>query len=250
MYRLVVLNLVILLATTITICQGKFPKSPKPCPYGDEECIKKIVNFLLSEKINGYAPLNVVSLNPLKINEISINQGKESPVNIDLRFQNSELTGIKDAKVLHVKGFGKEINGVHEITLGTDSVTLFGDYTIKGKVLILPVSGNGKSNITMDNLRLKVSILAESLVKDGETYMNVKNVKLQIETSRLHFDFRNLFNGDKVLGDNMNLFLNENWKEIFGEVRNSITAAFASIFQSVIANVFSKYPYSKLFATE
>ncbi|XP_055904273.1 protein takeout-like [Eupeodes corollae] len=247
MYRLV-LSIVLLLAGTLT--EGKFPQSPKPCAYGDEKCIKDIVNFLLSEKINGYSALNLVGLNPLKISEIRINQGAESPVNIDLKLKNSELTGIKDAKVLHVKGFGKNIDQVHEMTLESNSVSLNGDYTIKGRVLILPINGNGKSNITMENVRLKMSLLGESVVRDGETYMNVKNVKLNIDTSRLYFEFLNLFNGDKTLGDNMNLFLNENWKDIYGEVRGSITSAFASIFQSVVNNVFSKYPYRKLFSSE
>ncbi|XP_055910644.1 uncharacterized protein LOC129945005 [Eupeodes corollae] len=187
----------------------------------------------------GYSALNLVGLNPLKISEIRINQGAESPVNIDLKLKNSELTGIKDAKVLHVKGFGKNIDQVHEMTLESNSVSLNGDYTIKGRVLILPINGNGKSNITMENVRLKMSLLGESVVRDGETYMNVKNVKLNIDTSRLYFEFLNLFNGDKTLGDNMNLFLNENWKDIYGEVRGSITSAFASIFQSVVNNVFS-----------
>lgn len=54
-------------------------------------------------KIAGYASLNLVKLDPLKISEIDIKQGKESPVNINLKIQNSDLIGIKRAKALQVK---------------------------------------------------------------------------------------------------------------------------------------------------
>ena len=84
--------------------------------------------------------------------------------------------------------------------------------------------------------------------KDGEIYMDVSHMKLKIEPERMHFELTNLFNGDKALGDNMNLFLNENWKEIFGELRGSIANAFAQIFKSITDSVFKKYPYAKYFA--
>ena len=65
---------------------------------------------------------------------------------------------------------------------------------------------------------------------------------------RLFMDFSNLFNGDKALGDNMNLFLNENWMDILKELKPSITGAFSKVFGKVINDVFSHIPYNQLFA--
>lgn len=84
--------------------------------------------------------------------------------------------------------------------------------------------------------------------KTGDVYMDVNRLRLKVEPESMHFDFSNLFNGDKELGDNMNLFLNENWSEIFGELRGSIATAFAQIFKSITETVFKKYPYAKMFA--
>ena len=61
-------------------------------------------------------------------------------------------------------------------------------------------------------------------------------------------DFSNLFNGDKALGDNMNLFLNDNWQDILKELKPAITEAFAKVFMYVINGVFSHIPYDMLFA--
>lgn len=77
--------------------------------------------------------------------------------------------------------------------------------------------------------------------------MDIKSVRMSVEPGKMIFNFGNLFNGDKILGETMNAFLNENWKEIYQEVRATFTKAFAQIFSSVINTVFSKYPYEKYF---
>lgn len=57
----------------------------------------------------------------------------------------------------------------------------------------------------------------------------------------------NLFNGDKTLGDNMNLFLNQNGNLLLEELSKPINSAFAVIFRDVLNSVFSKIPYHDLF---
>lgn len=69
-----------------------------------------------------------------------------------------------------------------------------------------------------------------------------------ISLCRLHFDFKNLYNGDKALGDSTNLFLNENWQDIFKEIKQNIFDAFTLIAENVLKNVFNKVPYKDLFS--
>jgi hypothetical protein len=44
------------------------------------------------------------------------------------------------------------------------------------------------------------------------------NVTLNPEL--ISFNFENLFDGNKELGDNTNQVLNDNWKEVFDDVKN------------------------------
>lgn len=60
--------------------------------------------------------------------------------------------------------------------------------------------------------------------------------------------FGNLYNGDRTLGETTNAFLNENWQEIFGELKGSIFEAFTLISQTLLDNVFGKVPYRELFS--
>lgn len=70
---------------------------------------------------------------------------------------------------------------------------------------------------------------------------------LHVYNDRLIMHFSNLFNGNKELGDNMNLFLNENWKDIFHETKASIEKAFVRVIKDYINDVFMKMPYKDLF---
>lgn len=53
----------------------------------------------------------------------------------------------------------------------------------------------------------------------------------------------NLFNGDKLLGDTTNLFLNENWEDVINELKPVLKDAMGVITGSVIRAVFDKFPY-------
>lgn len=64
---------------------------------------------------------------------------------------------------------------------------------------------------------------------------------------RIIFDYQNLYNGDKLLGDTTNKFLNENWDDIFREIKANIFDAFTLIAENTMKNVFNKVPYADLF---
>lgn len=50
----------------------------------------------------GHTGLAIPKLEPLHINEININQGANSPINIDLKFSNLDLFGISKAMINQV----------------------------------------------------------------------------------------------------------------------------------------------------
>jgi hypothetical protein len=57
----------------------------------------------------------------------------------------------------------------------------------------------------------------------------------------------NLFNGQEALTEHINIFLNENWKEIFNEMKLTIGPAFGEMTTQVMNNVFTKRPYKEFF---
>ncbi|XP_065371554.1 protein takeout-like [Calliphora vicina] len=244
------MNLKIVAVLVISVClsiNAEFPDEPKPCKYGDTECIITTINFLFKEKSKGDDSMNLPQLNPLKFDEVHMQQGEESPVTMDLLLKNNNMYGLDTAKAVKIKGFGKDLTKKHSLIIHADYLSVIGDYDINGKILILPIKGSGKSNITMVDVDLIMNFLGTPLEKDGATYMNIEKLNVDAEPKGMLYKVENLFNGDQALGDNMNLFLNENWQEIYTEVRASLSKAYGEIFKEVISAVFSKYPYDKYF---
>lgn len=68
--------------------------------------------------------------------------------------------------------------------------------------------------------------------------------------TRLYMYFENLYNGDKLLGPATNQFINENWQDIYGELKQSILKSMALVLQDATNKAFSKVPYEDLFLKE
>lgn len=67
---------------------------------------------------------------------------------------------------------------------------------------------------------------------------------------RMWMSFENLFNGDKLLSDSTNQFLNDSWKEILNELKPVLTQSIAGIYRAIAEPIFSKFAYSDLFLSD
>ncbi|GFG36381.1 hypothetical protein Cfor_06100, partial [Coptotermes formosanus] len=63
----------------------------------------------------------------------------------------------------------------------------------------------------------------------GDIYMVVRNATSTLEPSMAYIHLTNLFNGDPLLGTQMNLFLKENWREVYAELSPAVITAFTEI---------------------
>lgn len=71
-------------------------------------------------------------------------------------------------------------------------------------------------------------------------HIDEMKVTFLVGSMRIHLD--NLFNGNKVLGASLNMFLNQNAKEVISELRSDLERGLANIFTGLWNNVFSKLP--------
>lgn len=83
--------------------------------------------------------------------------------------------------------------------------------------------------------------------RGGVKYGKVKDYKLRYETQRSYYHLDNLFNGDKVLGEQTNKFLHENWKEIDKDLGPAIAETIAQICVRIASAFFDRIPYDQLF---
>lgn len=68
-------------------------------------------------------------------------------------------------------------------------------------------------------------------------------VKFNVGGMRIHLD--NLFNGNKVLSASFNMFLNQNAKDIIGELSDDLESGLADIFTGLWNTVFNAMPLNQ-----
>lgn len=146
-------------------------------------------------------------------------------------------------------GFGRDPDkNKHEVHGRVPKLTLYGDYDVNGRVLILPIQGIGKATLVFENVDIVVKFKPKFIEKKGKQYLQTSDsFKLDFEMGNMQLQLTNLFNGDKALGDNMNLFLNENWRDILKELKPAISYAIEEVLKSIINRIFNKVPYYEMF---
>lgn len=107
---------------------------------------------------------------------------------------------------------------------------------VKKWVILLPV-----------NTKINHTITAEPFEKKGKAYWSFKDYTVTLRPERVIFKFDNLFDGDSRLGDEINKVLNDNWDEVFADVREGYEKSFGLIFHGLANRVFTRVALEDIF---
>lgn len=84
---------------------------------------------------------------------MNIEQGGEGPVNLKINLRNFDFKGLSGVKFTKFVGFKKDFDKKKmEIHFIFPVLKIEGPYMLNGKVLVLPVQGNGIANMTFCKL--------------------------------------------------------------------------------------------------
>ncbi|XP_067014206.2 circadian clock-controlled protein daywake [Anabrus simplex] len=223
----------------------QLPSYIKKCKLNDEKCYVESAQAALPHFVNGDKKVKLQPLNPFVIEKIEVEQG-----GLKIKLTDVKLYFTDDLKILSVRADFK--NHKFEYTFSSPVCKLLSDYEIDGKILVVPISGKGKANITVVDVVLHFShdTLHEKR-EDGKKY--VKFLTGQHETkniTRAYFDLTNLFNGDKTLSEHTLKFMNENWKDVYTELNPLLLDALVEQEKLILNNVAGTVPLDELFYPE
>ncbi|XP_034485823.1 protein takeout [Drosophila innubila] len=225
------------------------PAGITKCSITDEKCLKNSMNYVLKNHAKtGIKQLGLVPLDPLHVKKFSLGKNPKSPVSIDLTFSNADLLGLGEAQVKKVSPFTRDLSQDIEFDMVSPKIALKGPYSIEGKVLILPIHGSGKAEIILEQCKVHANVKLKGVSKgQHQTYAEVVDVKLNLDPSHVSYRFTGLFNGQKAPSDTFHALVNENWREIFTELKEDICTATGLIFKSILNNTLRKRPIEQLF---
>lgn len=228
---------------------AKLPPNIKRCARTDpnvDECLRAAVEDALPKLKGGLPKLGVHPLDPLIISEMQLSQGRDGPVNMHLTFTNMTTTKILDGvKVLRVRyDYDKQIMEAESVT---PYVLVVSNYTVKGNVLLLPITGTGPNTVQLYDITTKLVLKGKKITKaDGKEYFEVTDVIAKLTPKKMVLRMENLFNGDKQLGETMNRVLNDNWELLYQEIGPSLEDAYAELFKRPARALFLHVPLDEV----
>ncbi|KAK6620617.1 hypothetical protein RUM43_010909 [Polyplax serrata] len=161
-------------------------KSFKQCRRSDPELGKCLQGAVLDAfnkmRTAGIPSLGVLPLEPLVVNDIKIDPGADGPVTLKLHFMNLKMHGIPDSNFIQ---YNADLNNAKLTTTAFTSKLWFeADYRADGKVLLLPVKGAGKCNVTLFQSYCCLNVI-EFFPSSGEV---LKKLRKGTVFSRCHSD--------------------------------------------------------------
>nr|CAH7712250.1 unnamed protein product [Callosobruchus chinensis] len=238
----------VVIAAVVALTEAaKLPADWGRCHRADpgfDVCLRENIEEAIHKLINGSPELGLASFDPLDIPELVIGEGKGT-VHVTQHFKNLQLHGLTGSKVLSASVDFKE-KKLYARSI-TPYLRLQGHYTMAGKILLLPIVGDGECNITLINTKINHTLTAEEKIKKGKVFWTFKDYTITLTPEKMTYKFDNLFDGDKALGDNINQVLNENWSDVFSDVREGYEKGIGAIFHNLANRVFSIVPLEEIY---
>ncbi|XP_069681782.1 protein takeout-like [Periplaneta americana] len=231
-------QVLILFAAAVHVAQSSLPLPPyiKACIRGEpnfNECAVKHGREAFPHLIPGDRKYNFPPLDPIQIDEIKVIEGGPRAASLNLVLRNAKIYGVRNTTI---ENFTYDFENQHiQHRLFIPKVEILAQYEASGRILLLPLFGKGDMNITLDNAHITYDEDYTLDVIDGRRHIRPKNPQAVAVPSRVYFQMDNLFNGDKFLSNQMNEFLNENWKDIYKELSPTVFQVFTKIVVAMIS---------------
>ncbi|KAG5872978.1 hypothetical protein JTB14_017035 [Gonioctena quinquepunctata] len=205
-----------------------------------DDCALEQANLAIPYILKGDPKYGIPNLVPLELDQVNVLTGG----NLKINFQGVKLYGLDRLKLTNFKInlAAQKVN----LDFAAELLNIQAKYEINGKILVLPLEGNGDANITATGLDIKYELTYKLKTIDGEEYMNLDEQNIDFTIEMVSFYFDNLFNGDDELGANTNKLLNEEWKSVLDELKPAIAETIATVASSIVNGIFDKIPYKFL----
>lgn len=235
----------LMLATTYCAAND-LPESFDKCNRDSnfDKCLVDAVNKAIQILKDGNKEFGIPTLDPLAVKSLVIDAGT-APINLRQTLKNVLVSDMISTS--KIKRYRTDLDN-HLIICDsvTDRIQMLGDYEMSGRILLLPITGNGRANITLVNSKIEHRLIGEPFEKDGVKYMRLKEYRVTFDPKRVYMHFENLFN-DATLSQTMNRFLNDNWETVFNELKTGYSKSFGKIFREISNRIFEKVPMDTMF---
>ncbi|XP_063926606.1 circadian clock-controlled protein daywake-like [Zophobas morio] len=237
----------ILLVLSITLTTCSIPPDFRKCLRKDpnfKKCYFEAAQSGVRLLTKPYKSLDLPNIEPLYVPSLSI-RDKGGAVAVDQNFKNCTLHGLTTIKFTH---FELDLEKKTLVAGGKIPKLVFKcDYQVDGKLLLLPIKGEGNGTVTFSNFYSNYSSVYDEVVRNNKTYYTTASTKMHSDVEHAHFQIDNLFDGNKELGDNLNMVINDNWREVADDLKPEYNEVVRQILTGMMEKVWGKISLEEFF---
>ena len=214
-----------------------------------EKCIQKTIMEAKPILMKGIPEIKFPQMEPLYQAKVALKEGNGN-FKFSLNLADAYMAGLSKMTIESVKITGNpDSDMTMKINLKTPQLSLTSKYAINGRILIVPVDGKGDMSLNFTQPTMKVMIKAHPVAskKDGEKYLSLDSLTIDMRTKGGKVHLGNLFNGDKALGRTTNAFFNDNFMDLFGALKHMPEEFFTSSLKPAVQAVFDSFTVEELF---
>ncbi|KAL0101135.1 hypothetical protein PUN28_018766 [Cardiocondyla obscurior] len=227
----------------VAVRTGDIPLFLKKCHRSDpnlNECIKQSIELLKPYLRSGIPALQIPPCEPLRIPQIEISQSS-GPIFIESTYTDIEVQGGIN---FILKNFNMDMDN-ERITLELyfPRLEMNAHYNIEGKIMMLPIKGNGLAQANFTDIDV-VAIIQGNHYQDqktGEVHYRFTDLHLDFDVKQANIHLDNLFNGNTVLANATNLFLNDNWNDVKVKIKPVLEKTISGTIKTISDKIYSKF---------
>ncbi|KAK9874596.1 hypothetical protein WA026_005430 [Henosepilachna vigintioctopunctata] len=239
------MNILIFVVFVCCVHARELPKFLQPFKCSTkknvENCIVNNGNKAIPLVAEGIPDYKVPKMNPLLVPFAQL----ISTPTLGLNMTNVKIHNLGNMKLSHVK-FNWQTN-IFAFDLRCKSIKIEGEYSVNGKIMVLPMKGNGPFEIYLNDGMYNLTISGTISKRNGDKYFHIEETRMNYHFDNVKFQFNNLFDGNKQLGDEMNKFLNENWEPLLADFGPGISKTISSIIAGFMQVLLNQIPHSEIF---
>jgi len=239
----------VLLAVS-TAEDGLPPYIKQRCHSSDPKllsCITESVHHIGPWLATGIPEISMPSVEPFRMDQLSISLST-GPQGYKVILKEVDISGASNFSISKLKL--SEDGKPFEARVKMPQLRIASRYTSSGVLFIIPASGSGNFNGQLDGVTADLKGQVVTKVKDGERYLQVKSLDLDLHVKTVKMGVKKIFNNNRILIEATNLFLRENGQEVLKAMLPQLKAQLSKEFMRIVNQLLVNVPVSLFYVVD
>lgn len=98
-----------------------------------------------------------------------------------------------------------------------------------------------------EGVEVNLNLLGPIVNRDGDDYLDIQKINVDLKVRKMSVDIKDTLN-DNIIMATINQVMNENWRDIFEEMKPDLEKFIGDTLKEVVKPMFDAVPYKNFFA--